>query len=42
MVDSYPQDYMKQKFQAPEDLEFDPENMDKFKDENMYKYHDNC
>ena len=34
-------DYFKNNLQNPETLEYDKDNEDKFKDENMYKYHEN-
>ena len=33
--------YMRNQFQKPEEIKYDPQDENKFKDENMYKYHDN-
>lgn len=40
MVD-FEQNYMRQKGTKVADVEYDPNNAEKFKDENMYKYHEN-
>lgn len=34
-------DYMRGQYPKPESQEYDENNPDKFKDENMYKYHEN-
>ena len=34
-------DYMRREYVGIENLEYSKENEDKFKDENMYKYHEN-
>lgn len=34
-------DYMRTQGQKISEVEYDPNNADKFKDENMYKYHEN-
>ena len=40
MVD-YEQDYMRSKGVKVDELEYDPNNADQYKDENMYKFHQN-
>ena len=35
------EDYMRKKGTKLENLEYEKDNPDKFKDENMYKYHEN-
>jgi hypothetical protein len=37
----FEQDYLRQQYEQEKKLDFDPNDQDKFKDENMYKYHDN-
>ena len=34
-------DYLREHYANPEDAKYDENNPDKFKDENMYKYHEN-
>ena len=36
-----PQDYMRSQYPKIDDQKYDIDNPDKFKDENMYKYHEN-
>ena len=35
------QDYMQREYANPETLQYEKDNEDKFKDENMYKFHEN-
>lgn len=38
---NFQEDYLRQQYTQDKELEYDPADTDKFKDENMYKYHDN-
>lgn len=40
MVD-FEEDYLRKEYPKLDDVEYDPDNADKFKDENMYKFHEN-
>jgi len=40
MVD-FEEDYLRKEYPKLDEVEFDPEDADKFKDENMYKFHEN-
>lgn len=41
MVNLQEEDYMRKNYPKIDEQEYDPDNKDKFKDENMYKYHEN-
>ena len=38
---NFEEDYMRKEYPKLEDLEYKPDEKQQFKDENMYKYHDN-
>ena len=40
MVD-FEEDYLRKEYPKLDDVEYDPDDADKFKDENMYKFHEN-
>ena len=38
---NFEEDYMRKQYPKPDEVLFDPDDKKQFKDENMYKYHDN-